>query len=72
MPEYERKRVINDLYSVKVSITFLYVTPEQAATDFFKVGSWSYSLMQIVVNFICLSHVMIYTLFTGFIVVFST
>lgn len=39
MTEYERKRVVNDLYSVQVSTTFLYVTPEQAATDFFKVGS---------------------------------
>lgn len=38
MTESERKRVINDLYSVQVSTSLLYVTPEQAATDFFKVG----------------------------------
>lgn len=38
MTESERKRVINDLYAVKVSTSLLYVTPEQAATDFFKVS----------------------------------
>uniref|UniRef100_A0A2S2QW87 DNA 3'-5' helicase n=1 Tax=Sipha flava TaxID=143950 RepID=A0A2S2QW87_9HEMI len=41
MTESERKRVINDLYSVKVSTSLLYVTPEQASTDFFK-GLLSY------------------------------
>ncbi|KAF0773619.1 ATP-dependent DNA helicase Q5-like [Aphis craccivora] len=41
MTESERKRVINDLYSVQVSTSLLYVTPEQAATDFFK-GLLSY------------------------------
>jgi len=42
MTESERKRVINDLYSVKVSTSLLYVTPEQAATDFFKVGKFNF------------------------------
>lgn len=37
MSESERKAVINDLYSVQVSTSLLYVTPEQAATVFFKV-----------------------------------
>lgn len=37
MTESERKRVLSDLYAVKVSTSLLYVTPEQAATDFFKV-----------------------------------
>ncbi|VVC35974.1 Helicase, C-terminal,P-loop containing nucleoside triphosphate hydrolase,ATP-dependent DNA [Cinara cedri] len=32
----DRKRVLNDLYSVQVTTSLLYVTPEQAATDFFK------------------------------------
>ncbi|XP_060880859.1 LOW QUALITY PROTEIN: ATP-dependent DNA helicase Q5-like [Metopolophium dirhodum] len=41
MTESERKRVINDLYSIQVSTSLLYVTPEQAATDFFK-GLLSY------------------------------
>lgn len=45
MTESERKRVINDLYSVKVSTSILYVTPEQAATDFFKVSSWRYVII---------------------------
>lgn len=38
MTETERKLVINDLYSIKLSTSLLYVTPEQAATDFFKVS----------------------------------
>lgn len=38
MTESERKSVINDLYAVRVTTSLLYVTPEQAATDFFKVG----------------------------------
>lgn len=38
----ERKRVLNDLYSMQVSTSLLYVTPEQAATEFFKVSSWIY------------------------------
>uniref|UniRef100_A0A2S2P906 DNA 3'-5' helicase n=1 Tax=Schizaphis graminum TaxID=13262 RepID=A0A2S2P906_SCHGA len=41
MTESERKRVINDLYSVQVTTSLLYVTPEQAATEFFK-GLLSY------------------------------
>ncbi|XP_050435880.1 ATP-dependent DNA helicase Q5 isoform X2 [Adelges cooleyi] len=36
MAASDRKRVINDLYSVKVTTKLLYVTPEQAATEFFK------------------------------------
>lgn len=32
----ERNRVINDLKSVKPLTKFLYITPEQAATDFFR------------------------------------
>jgi len=40
MTESERKRVINDLYSVQVTTSLLYVTPEQAATEFFKVGKF--------------------------------
>jgi hypothetical protein len=48
MTESERKRVINDLYSVKVSTSLLYVTPEQASTDFFKV-----SHIFIIYNTIC-------------------
>lgn len=36
--ESERKRVINDLYAVSTTTSLLYVTPEQAATGFFKVG----------------------------------
>lgn len=32
----ERERVILDLRSIKPSTKFLYITPEQAATDFFK------------------------------------
>ncbi|XP_050532250.1 ATP-dependent DNA helicase Q5-like [Daktulosphaira vitifoliae] len=32
----ERKRVLSDLYSMNVSTRLLYVTPEQAATEFFK------------------------------------
>jgi len=43
MTESERKRVINDLYSVQVSTSLLYVTPEQAATDFFKVCQFNYN-----------------------------
>lgn len=42
MTESERKRVINDLYSVQVTTSLLYVTPEQAATDFFKVGQFNF------------------------------
>lgn len=38
MTESERKSVINDLYAVRVTTSLLYVTPEQAATDFFKVS----------------------------------
>lgn len=32
----ERDRVIYDLRSIKPSTKFLYITPEQAATDFFR------------------------------------
>lgn len=32
----ERERVINDLKSIKPNTKFLYITPEQAATDFFR------------------------------------
>lgn len=32
----ERQRVINDLKSIKPSTKFLYITPEQAATEFFR------------------------------------
>lgn len=42
MTETDRKSVVNDLYAVNVKTTLLYVTPEQAATDFFKVGLWNY------------------------------
>lgn len=38
MTEIERKRIVNDLYAVKVTTSLLYVTPEQTATDFFKVS----------------------------------
>jgi len=38
MNESERKRVIYDLRSCKTSTSLLYVTPEQAATNFFKVN----------------------------------
>lgn len=47
MTESERKRVINDLYSVQVSTSLLYVTPEQAATDFFKVGIIDFVTIQV-------------------------
>lgn len=36
MTKAERDRVINDLRSIKPNTKFLYITPEQAATDFFK------------------------------------
>lgn len=48
MTESERKRVINDLYSVKMSTSLLYVTPEQAATDFFKVGKLNFVTINII------------------------
>lgn len=32
----DRDRVINDLRSIKPNTKFLYITPEQAATDFFR------------------------------------
>lgn len=37
MANSERERVVADLRSVRTDIKFLYVTPEQAATSFFKV-----------------------------------
>lgn len=40
MSETEKKRVLNDLYSMNVLTRLLYVTPEQAATDSFKVGQF--------------------------------
>ncbi|XP_031625684.1 ATP-dependent DNA helicase Q-like 3 [Contarinia nasturtii] len=36
MTTRERDRVINDLKSIRPSTKFLYITPEQAATDFFR------------------------------------
>lgn len=36
MTKKERDRVVNDLKSMKPNTRFLYITPEQAATDFFK------------------------------------
>lgn len=36
MTTKERARVINDLKSVKPNTKFLYITPEQAATSFFR------------------------------------
>lgn len=43
----ERQRVINDLRCMKPSIRLLYVTPEQAATNTFKV-----SILRILKNII--------------------
>lgn len=36
MTQKDRMRVINDLRSIKPNTKFLYITPEQAATDFFR------------------------------------
>lgn len=36
MTQKERERVIYDLRSIKPNTKFLYITPEQAATDFFR------------------------------------
>lgn len=36
MTQSDRARVINDLRSMKPNTKFLYITPEQAATDFFR------------------------------------
>jgi len=71
MTESERKRVINDLYSVQVSTSLLYVTPEQAATDFFKVGIIYFVTIQ-VQYFIIKLKLSQYNLISGFIILFST
>lgn len=36
MTKKEKDRVVNDLKSIKPNTKFLYITPEQAATEFFK------------------------------------
>lgn len=72
MTESERKSVISDLYAVRVTTSLLYVTPEQAATDFFKV-----SLLEIRknnINMLKNSLLMKFclTFFSGFIILPST
>lgn len=49
MTDLERKRIVNDLYSLKTSTSILYVTPEQAVTEFFKVNQWEYNIPNIII-----------------------
>ena len=53
MTSKDRERVLNDLRSMKPSTRFLYVTPEQAATDTFK------SLMEHLVKYKKVSYVVV-------------
>ncbi|GBP44640.1 ATP-dependent DNA helicase Q5 [Eumeta japonica] len=53
MTSKERERVLNDLKSVKPDTRFLYVTPEQAATETFK------SLLQHLVKYSKLSYIVV-------------